>query len=111
MDGQYPGTRLITESDDGLYRVGFPDDEEVVTGGIRGPEYETPWKSPWRVLATGGLDTIVESTLGTDLAYSTQYDDTSYIEAGRASWSWAKLNDASVYHGYEYVAPPDLSSA
>lgn len=96
MDGQYPGTRLITESDDGLYRVGFPADEEVVTGGIRGPEFVTPWRSPWRVLAIGGLDTIIESTLGTDLAYTTLYDNTYYIEAGRASWSWAKLKDASV---------------
>lgn len=96
MDGQYPGTRLTTESEDGVYQVGFPADEEVVTDGIRGPEFRTPWRSPWRVLAMGGLGTIVESTLGTDLATTTLYDDQSYIEAGRASWSWAKLKDASV---------------
>jgi len=94
MDGIYPGTRLRTESEDGVYRVGYPAEEEVVTGGIRGPEFETPWRSPWRVLAIGDLETIVESTLGTDLATPTEYEDTSYIEAGRASWSWAKLKDA-----------------
>lgn len=96
MDGSYPGTRLRTVSEDGVYKVGYPADEEVVTGGIRGPEFETPWQSPWRVIAIGDLETIVESTLGTDLATPTDYDDTSYIEAGRAAWSWAKLKDASV---------------
>jgi hypothetical protein len=96
MDGTYPGTRLRTESEDGVYRVGYPAEEEVVTGGIRGPEFETPWRSPWRVIAVGDLETIVESTLGTDLATPSTYDDTSYIAAGRASWSWAKLKDASV---------------
>jgi hypothetical protein len=96
MDGNYPGTRLRTISDDGLYQVGYPDEEEVVTDGIRGPLFDTPWRSPWRVIAVGDLETIVESTLGTDLADATSYEDLSYIESGRASWSWAKLKDASV---------------
>lgn len=96
MDGNYPGTRLRTVSENGVYRIGYPAEEEVVTGGIRGPEFETPWKSPWRVIAIGDLETIVESTLGTDLAVPTDYNDISYIDAGRASWSWAKLKDASV---------------
>lgn len=96
MDGNYPGTRLRTESEEGVYRVGYPAHEEVVTGGIRGPEFETPWQSPWRVIAVGDLETIVESTLGTDLATPSDYEDISYIDAGRASWSWAKLKDASV---------------
>ncbi|WP_340102546.1 glycoside hydrolase family 97 protein [Rhodohalobacter sp. 8-1] len=96
MDGSYPGTRLRTVSEDGVYQVGYPADEEVVTGRIRGPLFETPWQSPWRVIAIGDLEAIVESTLGTDLAKPTEYKETSYIDAGRASWSWVKLKDASV---------------
>lgn len=96
MDGNYPGTRLRTVDENGLYQVGFPDEEEVVTDGIRGPEFKKPWRSPWRIITIGGLDTITESTLGTDLADPAEYEDVSYIEASRVSWSWAKLKDESV---------------
>ncbi len=96
MDGSYPGTRLRTLSEDGLYGIGFADSLEVITDGIRGPEFQTPWSSPWRVLAIGGLDTLIESTLGTDLAYPAAFEADDYVQSGRVSWSWAKLKDDSV---------------
>lgn len=96
LQGHYPGTRLRPESPAGNYRVGFPMEGEVTPGGVLKPHSALPWSSPWRVIAVGSLKTIVESTLGTDVAPPAVLKDTSWIKPGRASWSWAKLKDASV---------------
>ncbi len=32
------------------------------------PRFASPYTTPWRVIAVGSLKTVVESTLGTDLA-------------------------------------------
>lgn len=98
LDRNYCGTRLRNLDDGSGYRVGFPQDEEVTTGGIRGPRSTLPWTTPWRVVAVGDLGTVVESTLGTDLAAPNALEDDSFVRPGRASWSWAKLKDDSVVY-------------
>lgn len=46
----------------------------------------------------GDLKTIVESTLGTDLAEPAKKMETSFIKPGKASWSWIlKKDDSTVY--------------
>lgn len=42
------------------------------------------------------MNTITESTLGTDLADPAIPMDTSFIKSGLASWSWVLLKDESV---------------
>ena len=42
------------------------------------------------------LATIMESTLGTDLAEPSVLTDDSFVRPGRAAWSWALLKDGSV---------------
>ncbi|SMO39786.1 glycoside hydrolase family 97 protein [Gracilimonas mengyeensis] len=96
MDGSYSATRLKQQSPNGNYQVGFPQEGEQFPDRALLPESELPWTSPWRIMAIGDLKTITESTLGTDLAEPVALEDTSWIEPGRASWSWAKLKDASV---------------
>lgn len=64
----YCGTRLRAESPNGEYQIGFPDPRENFRGGAVNPESTLPWTTPWRIVAVGSLKTIVESTLGTDLA-------------------------------------------
>lgn len=97
LDGKYCATRLKADSPKGEYQIGFPQEPEVFTGGELNPESELPWYSPWRVIAVGSLKTIVESTLGTDLApkaISLKHPEAA--KPGIASWSWIMLKDESI---------------
>lgn len=101
LDRTYAGTRLEQNSTGGEYKVGFPDPREVFTGGVNNPESVLPWFSPWRVVTVGSLKTIVESTLGTDLAKPTVDTDRSYIKPGISSWSWVLLKDDSTVYNVQ----------
>jgi alpha-glucosidase len=94
----YCGTRLKKESPEGAYAVGFPDPREVFTNGNAFPESVLPWYTPWRVIAVGSLKTLVESTLGTDLATPAIQMQKSAIKPGIASWSWVLLKDDSTVY-------------
>ncbi len=94
----YCGTRLRTLEDENGYTVGFPQSPEVFPGGALFPESGLPWETPWRIIVVGDLGTIVESTLGTDMADPAVLMDTSFIKPGRSAWSWALLKDQSVVY-------------
>ena len=97
LDGTYCGTRLLAESPGGEYRIGFPQEPEVFTGGELNPESKLPWYSPWRVVAVGSLKTVTESTLGMDVAPpAISLENTDWIRPGQASWSWIILKDESI---------------
>jgi len=96
LDGSYCATRLKAESPNNEYQIGFPQSPEVFTGGVLNPQSRLPWYSPWRIITIGSLKTIMESTLGTDLANPAIKVDTSFIKPGIASWSWILLKDESV---------------
>lgn len=86
------GSRLLDGATAGEYLVGFPDEREALPGGAALPWIEAfPWRSPWRIVAVGDLATVVDSSLGTDLA------DPPAVPApsipGKASWSWPLLGD------------------
>lgn len=89
----YVGSRLLKGSKNKSYTVGFPQEEERFPGGVLNPESSLPWSTPWRIIAIGDLATIVESTLGTDLATSAIDTETDYIQPGLSSWSWVLLKD------------------
>lgn len=93
LDGTYCGTRLVNDSASSVYSIGFADPREVFTGGGYLPENNKPWLTPWRVLTIGSLQTIVESTLGTDLAPEAIDIDQSFVKPGKASWSWINSKD------------------
>ncbi len=116
LDGTYPGTKLAQYSEGGEYTIAFPQWGEQFPGGALDPESTLPWETPWRILVIGDLETITESTLGTDLADPAIDMDTDWIKPGSSSWSWVKLGDnATVYDvqirfidyaaemGWEYV--------
>ncbi|UGU16402.1 glycoside hydrolase family 97 protein [Sinomicrobium kalidii] len=92
----YCGTRLRYHEKEKAYRVTFPQKEEVFPDGRLTPQSVLPWHSPWRIITIGSLQTIAESTLGTDLAEPAIAMDTSFVKPGAASWSWAILKDASI---------------
>jgi hypothetical protein len=101
-DRNYCGCRLMQDSANYSFFIGFPQESEVIQGGPLNPESALPWYTPWRIIAIGkGLKTIVESTLGTDLADPSRLEDVSYVKPGRASWSWVLLKDDSTVYGVQ----------
>lgn len=98
MDGRYSGSALARDSRDGLYRLRFPQPPEVTTRGQLLPQSRLPFRSPWRLVLVGDLATLVQSTLGTDLAEPLKLSNTGFIQPGVAAWSWGLLkDDATVY--------------
>jgi hypothetical protein len=98
LERNYCGTALQQISRGGEYKINFPQPPEKIANGALNPESVLPWNTPWRVLAIGSLKTIMESTLGTDLALPAINLDTSFIKPGKASWSWVLEKDgATVY--------------
>lgn len=98
VDTNYCGTRLQSGSPDGEYRIGFPDPREIKTGGGILPISSSPFYSPWRIIAVGTLGTMVESTLGTDVAKPAIAMDKSFIKPGKSSWSWIMSKDDSIVY-------------
>lgn len=95
-DRNYCGCRLLHNNLSSGFKIGFPQNAEVVFGGPSNPESQLPWCSPWRIIAlSDNLGTLVESTLGADLAYPAVQFDVSYIKPGRSSWSWVLFKDDS----------------
>lgn len=98
VDSTFCATRIQSTAPNGEYKIGFPDPRETFTGKGSLPESVLPWYSPWRIITIGSLKTIAESTLGTDLATPAIATDRSFIQPGKASWSWALLKDNSVVY-------------
>lgn len=89
----YCASRLRNESSGGEYRIGFPDWRETMGSEPVNPRFASPYTTPWRVIAVGSLKTVVESTLGTDLAAREVQGVKLLGNPGKASWSWPKLGD------------------
>ena len=103
----YCGTALQQNSPDNEYKINFPQPPEVFKDGkaTLNPESTLPWRTPWRIIVVGSMKTIVESTLGTDLALPAKKmpayrtgRDVSFIKPGKSSWSWIiKKDDSTVF--------------
>jgi alpha-glucosidase len=93
LDGTFHASRLHAQSKGGVYRVAGPAPEETFTGGALLPTATGQMTTPWRVLAIGSLATVVDSTLGTDLAAPAREGIPAWVKPGHASWSWAILKD------------------
>ncbi len=98
-DRNYCGCRLTHDTLRTALKIGFPPAAEVFPGGPLNPESKLPWSTPWRILTiSDNLSTLIESTLGTDLAKPCVLDDISYVKPGRSSWSWVLLKDDSTIY-------------
>ncbi len=98
MDGSFHASRLQAQSPGGVYSLGTPMAAEVFTGGALLANVTGTLRTPWRVLAIGSLATVMESTLGTDLAAPAIAFDAAKVKPGHAAWSWALLkDDGTVY--------------
>jgi hypothetical protein len=94
LSRHYAGTRLLSNWRSPEYTIGFPDPLEGIHGGPVSPQSTLPWSTPWRVIVIGSLATVVESTLGTDVADKPSANvKRSTFGPGKASWSWPLLGD------------------
>ncbi|MCF7802763.1 MAG: glycoside hydrolase family 97 protein [Candidatus Marinimicrobia bacterium] len=92
----YCGSRISYVPGAQQFSIVYPTVVESFPDGGAKPVGTLPMSSPWRIIAIGDLETIAESTLGTDLADPPVEADFSFVEPGRASWSWVMLKDNSV---------------
>ena len=93
LDTNYCATRLQSTERNGKFTVEFPDPREVIKDKNLVPRARLPFYSPWRVITIGGLNTIIESTLGTDLAAPSIKMNTAFVKPGKSSWSWIMSKD------------------
>jgi alpha-glucosidase len=99
VDTNYCGSRLSQRSPDGEYSVQFPQPQECRSNEPVFPESVLPWCTPWRVITlTDNMADLFESNLETDLAVPAQYDVSSWLQPGIASWSWVILKDDSTVY-------------
>ena len=93
LKANWHGSRLHHDSSDGNYRVATPDPREIFPGGALLAHAKDELISPWRIIAIGDLATVMESTLGTDLAAPAIEVPADFVKPGHSSWSWAILKD------------------
>ena len=71
-------------------------DYKVTLSHNDGPRYTGDWVSPWRVLITGSLGDIVESTLVIDVSEESLVPDAAeWVKPGTASWVYWAHNRGS----------------
>jgi hypothetical protein len=93
VDGGYCASHLEEASSKGLYQITFAYADEITGAKKFDPDAKpapvSACKTPWRVIVMADEPgEILNSTLVTDLAGPSRIQDTSWIKAGRASWSW-----------------------
>jgi alpha-glucosidase len=97
-DRDYCASRLLKGDGANEFVIGFPVSLENFYDGPVFPQSKLPWQTPWRMITIGTLKTIVESTMGTDLAKPAMEKDYSFVKPGRSSWSWVSLKDDSIVY-------------
>jgi alpha-glucosidase len=119
-EGTFPGCHLQPNSEGGIYKIEFAKKDEKFTLPLPDkeayPESNLPWTMPWRVIIIGDkAGDILLSTMITDLAPASKIEDTSWIVAGKAAWSWwshpddftpeiyNKFTDLSASFGFRYT--------
>ena len=86
VDGNYCASRLLW--DDGMYRIGFPQQGELNGVGSVTPSMALPAETPWRTITLGTtLANIVETTVPFDLVEQ-KYKASQEFIYGKGSWSW-----------------------
>lgn len=103
LSRSYCATRLDETPDEDIYRIRFPDEREGRGVGAVRPTASLPFSTPWRVIAVGDLETIVESTIVDDLSTPSTLEDASWIAPGRAAWSWFSQETGTPELQSEYI--------
>lgn len=87
--GNFAGSHLAANCENGLYRIEYPFDWENYGYGKTIPEIHFPWSSPWRfIMVSKDLGPIVESNLVHHLSPLPEHSEYNWVKPGRSSWSW-----------------------
>ena len=93
LEPNHAASRLDPESENADYKIAYAGIKETIMDKELETVLEGDFHSPWRVIAIGTLNTIVESTLGLDVLDPAIQIDQSFIKPGKASWSWINSKD------------------
>lgn len=89
LDGTYPATHVDNSGTGHAYKIRFPEPEEPIIPDNPEPQSILPWYTPWRAVVIGSeLNTIFTTQMVAHLNPASAIADTSWIQAGRAAWSW-----------------------
>ncbi len=92
IDGSYPGTHLNGEPKDLTYTIEFPHPEEGLGLGEANPMTKLPLTTPWRTITTGDLNTVISSTMITDLSDPLDSvfngEQPTWVKPGAVAWDW-----------------------
>ncbi|MCS3554587.1 MULTISPECIES: glycoside hydrolase family 97 protein [unclassified Sphingobacterium] len=92
----YCGSKLSEGSEDGQYKVAFPEIGENNGIGSAQPAIALPGNTPWRTLTVGStLKPIVETTISFDVVEPV-YKASKQYSYGRSTWSWLEWQDESI---------------
>jgi hypothetical protein len=109
VSGRYCGSRLIGHPD-GLYTIGFAQEQENNGNGTVSPGISLPGETPWRTITLGEtLKPIVETTVAFDVV-KPFYKASKEYKYGRGSWSWIIGMDQSTKFD-EQIRYIDFSAA
>jgi hypothetical protein len=106
----YAGARLAADAPRNTYRIAFPQPGDGMGTGEVDPVSTLPWTMPWRVVIVGRTAAdLLASDLVHDLSAPSTVKDPSWIEPGRAAWSWWSASD-SPKHAEALNAFTDLAA-
>lgn len=94
VDESYCATRL--ENKGNRYFTALPQAWEAREHGDALPTIAGEWQSPWRVVISGSLADIFESTLVEDVSRPSVLTDDSWVKPGRSSWAYWSHNHGSL---------------
>lgn len=102
----YAGTRLDSDASDRVYQLRLPSAGEGDPLQPVNPTMTLPATTPWRVVMVGALADIVESNLVTHLGLPLDAafgGDTSWVQPGKAAWSWFSQGTGTPALQREYI--------
>lgn len=96
VNALYCGSKLGEPTQDGLYKIAFPEQGENNGIGRPNPTLALPGYTPWRTITVGkNLKPIVKTTIAFDVV-TPQYQASKDYTFGRATWSWLEWQDNSI---------------
>lgn len=104
LNGSYCGSMITASGTNTLSLTWDEKQNEPVN-------ISAPFLSPWRAVAVGSLDDIVQTQLAENLCPPSEISDDSWIRPGIADWTWFNgdpTNDPAVYKEYiDFAAEMD----
>ena len=88
IDGDYAACHMDNDQGSSVYRLRWPEQAEAKGLGAAKPSAVLPWKTSWKTIAIGDLNTIMKSDIVKVLNPASRVEQTSWIKPGRVSWSW-----------------------